>query len=105
MQFYFQPRNGEIFRQSLFKYKFNELGCNYIDLTAEDTTISKSDKVRVRFKVVNALPKLDNLILFFPQYGNEMGVGFEENTAQDIFNDSFDPLIVKVTAANPIDSD
>jgi hypothetical protein len=81
------------------------LGCTYIDLTAEDTSISKSSKVRIYFKVVNALPTLDNLILFFPQYGNEMGVGFSENNAKDIFNDTFDPLIVKVTTTNAIDPD
>lgn len=105
MQFFFQPQNGEIYKQSTFKYKFNELWCMYIDLTAEDTTISKSDKTRIYFKVVNALPKLDNVVLFFPQYGNEVGIGFSENNAKDIFNDTFDPLIVKVSATNPIDSD
>ncbi len=105
LQFFFQPKNNEIFKQDVFKYKFNELGCTYIDLTAEDTTISKSDNVRIYFKVVNALPKLDNIVLFFPQYGNEIGVGFSENNAKDIFNDTFDPLIVKVSATNALDSD
>lgn len=105
LQFFFQPQNNEIFKQTTFKYKFNELWCTFIDLTAEDTTISKSDKARIYFKVVNALPKLDNIVLFFPQYGNEIGVGFSENNAKDIFNDTFDPLIVKVSATNAIDSD
>ena len=105
LQYFFQPQNNEIFKQDVFKYKFNELGCTYIDLTVEDTTISKSDKVRIYFKVINALPKLDNIILFFPQYGNQVGVGFSENNAKDIFNDTFDPLIVKVSATNAIDPD
>lgn len=105
LQFYFQPKDGEIFKQTMFKYKFNELGCTYVDFTAEDTAISKDDKVRIRFYVVNALPTLDNIVLFFPQYGNEMGVGFKENNAKDIFNDTFDPLIVKVSAVNPKDPD
>jgi len=105
MQFFFQPKNDEIFKQSVFKYKFNELGCAYIDMTAEDTSISKNDKIRIYFKVVNALPKLDNVILNFPQYGNEIGVGFSENNAKDIFNDTFDPLIVKVSATNATDPD
>jgi hypothetical protein len=74
-------------------------------LTTDDTTLSKSDKVRVFFKVVNALPKLNNIVLFFPQYGNQVGVGFSENNAKDMFNDTYDPLIVKVNAINPIDSD
>ena len=51
------------------------------------------------------MPKLDNLVLFFPQYGNEIGVGFSENNAKDIFNDTYDPLIVKVSATNPVDPD
>ncbi len=105
LQFFFQPQNDEIFKQDTFMYKFNELGCTYIDITAEDTTISKSDTTRIYFKVVNALPKLDNIILFFPQYGNEIGVGFAENNAKDIFNDTFDPLIVKVNATNALDPD
>ena len=105
LQFFFQPKNGEIYKQTTFKYKFNELGCTYIDLTSEDTTISKSDTTRIYFKVVNALPKLDNIVLFFPQYGNEVGVGFSENNAKDIFNDTFDPLIVKVSATSPVDPD
>lgn len=105
MQFFFQPQNWEIYKQSMFKHKFNELWCTYIDLTAEDSSISKSDKVRIYFRVVNALPKLDNLVLFFPQYGNEIGIGFSENNAKDIFNDTFDPLIVKVSATNANDSD
>jgi len=51
------------------------------------------------------LPRLDNIVLFFPQYGNEVGVGFKENNTKDIFNDTFDPLIVKVSATNPVDPD
>jgi hypothetical protein len=74
-------------------------------LTAEDTSIGKNNKTRVWFKVVNALPKLDSLTLIFPQYGNEMGVGFNQNQVRDIFNDTFDPLIVKVTANLPVDPD
>lgn len=105
LQYFFQPQNGEIYKQDTFKYKFNELGCTFLDFTVEDTTISKSDKVRIYFKVINALPKLDNIVLLFPQYGNEVGVGFKENNAKDIFNDTFDPLIVKVSATNPIDPD
>jgi hypothetical protein len=105
LQYFFQPQYDEIFRQNKFNYNFNELGCTYVDMTAEDTSISKSSKVRIYFKVVNALPTLDNLVLFFPQYGNEMGVGFSESNAKDIFNDTFDPLIVKVGTTNAEDPD
>ncbi len=105
LQYYFQPKNKEIYKQTTFLYKFDELWCNYIDLTAEDTAIWKNNTIRIWFKVVNALPKLDNIVLFFPQYGNEIGVGFNENQIRDIFNNDFDPLIVKVSATNTIDSD
>ena len=76
-----------------------------MDLTVEDTSLSKNNVVRIWFKSINGLPTLDNLILGFPQYGNEIGVGFKENNARDIFNDTFDPLIVKVMATNPRDPD
>ena len=105
IQFYYQPQNGEIFKSKTFAYKFNELWCTYVDLTVEDTAISKDDKIRIRFKIVNALPVLDNIILAFPQYGNEVGVGFNENNVKDIFSDTFDPLIVKVSALNATDLD
>lgn len=105
LQFYYQPQNGEIYKSKTFAYKFNELGCSYIDLTVEDTSISKDDKIRIRFKVVNSLPTLDNVILVFPQYGNDVGVWFNENNVKDIFNDTFDPLIVKVSALKADDSD
>jgi hypothetical protein len=72
LQYYFQPKDGEIFKQNIFSYKFNELGCTYVDLTVEDTSLSKNSRVRVWFKSINGLPVLDNLILGFPQYGNEI---------------------------------
>lgn len=105
LQFFFQPKNDEIYKQDTFKHAFNELGCTYVDLTVEDTSIGKSDSTRIYFKVVNALPTLDNVVLNFPQYGNEIGVGFSENNAKDIFNDTYDPLIVKVSATNAKDAD
>jgi hypothetical protein len=57
--------------QNTFTYKFNELGCQYIDFTVDDTTINKQASQRIWFKVSNALPTLKNLSLSFPQYGNE----------------------------------
>lgn len=105
LNFYFQPRNSEIFKNNQFKYSFNELWCQFVDFTAEDTSMWINDKTRIRFKVYNSLPTIDNIVLFFPQYGNEMGVWFNENYVKDIFNTEFDPLIVKVQAMNPKDDD
>lgn len=105
LSFYFQPRNGEIFKNMQFKSSFDELWCAFVDLTVEDESIWINDKTRVRFKVYNSLPKLSNLILFFPQYWNEMWVWFNENKVRDIFNTEFDPLIVKVEAQESVDPD
>ncbi|MEI8253841.1 MAG: hypothetical protein WCG25_09150 [bacterium] len=45
-----------------------------MDFTAEDSSVNKNSIARIRFKVYNALPKLDNIVLMYPQYGNEVGV-------------------------------
>ncbi len=103
--FYFQARNSEIYRNNSFRTNFNELGCQFIDLTVEDLSLWINQKNRIRFKVYNSLPTLKNLILFFPQYGNEMWVWFNENQVRDIFNTEFDPLIVKVQATDTKDKD
>lgn len=106
---FFQPRNDQIFRDvsGSFNYRFNEIGCQFINLTVEDDTVGKNSAVKIRFKVVNALPTLDNLVLSYPQFGNDSGIGFQQASAiqQEIFTTGFDPLIVKVTATNARDSD
>ncbi len=72
LRYYFQAKNDEIIKTQQFSYKFNGVGCQYIDYTLEDTSLGKVSKERIWFKVVNALPTLDNLTLSFPQYGNEI---------------------------------
>ncbi|MDR2415700.1 MAG: hypothetical protein LBD75_03695 [Candidatus Peribacteria bacterium] len=71
LTFYFQPKYEEVYKQTSFTHKFSEVGCQYIDLEANDTTIEKPDRTRIWFKVVNALPTLQNIVLSYPQYGNE----------------------------------
>lgn len=105
LSYYFQPKDSDISKQILYKKRFDELGCTFIDLTVDDEIVSKQAKTRIRFKIVNSLPKLDNIILYFPQYGNEMWVGFSQNNVQDTFSQQYDPLIVKVMAQNPTDID
>jgi len=43
----------------------------------------------------------------FPQYGNDVGIGFNANKQKDLFKSGIDPLIVKVIANTnqPVDSD
>lgn len=103
--FYFQPKNAEIYKQTDFLSKFDELGCTYVDVTVEDTKVNVNDKVRIWFKVVNALPTLQNILLAYPQYGNQLGVGFSENNVKDICAGEFDPIIIKVVAQQPVDPD
>lgn len=105
LNYYFQPKDDDIVKQVLYTKKFDELGCTFVDLTVDDIAVSKQSKTRIRFKVVNSLPKLDNLILFFPQYGNEVWIWFNQNNVQDIFSVQYDPIIVKISALNPIDID
>lgn len=105
LSYYFQPKDSDIVKQTLYKKKFDELGCTFIDFTVDDEIVAKQSKTRVRFKVVNSLPKLDNIVLVFPQYGNEMWIGFSQNNVQDTFSQQYDPLIVKTVAQNPIDID
>jgi hypothetical protein len=54
---------------------------------------------------VNALPKINNLFMTFPQYGNDVGVGFNAQKQKDLFKTSYDPLIVKVSAQTPTPAD
>ena len=105
LDFYFQQKNDEIYKEKTFISNFNEVGCQFVDLTVEDTSIGKNDQTRVWFKVVNALPVLDNIFLYFPQYGNEMKVWFQENNIKDIFSTTYDPLMVKLVAQEAEDPD
>ncbi len=105
LKYYFQPRNAEIYAKNGFNYSFDELWCNFVDFTLEDTQIWVNKQTRIWFKVYNQLPTLNNVLIFFPQYWNEMGIGFQENNVKDIFNTQHDPLLVKVQATNPIDWD
>jgi hypothetical protein len=60
-----------VYNQSTFLHKFSDVGCQYIDLTVDDRGVNKTDAERIWFKVNNALPTLKNIVLSFPQYGNE----------------------------------
>lgn len=103
--FYFQPENDEIYKRTSFTWKFDELWCQFIDLTVEDSKVGKNVKDRIWFKVVNALPTLENLVMSFPEYGNEVWIWFQENTVKDIFNSSSSTLMVKLQALNAKDLD
>ena len=95
---------------SSLTHKFNQTWCHYVDLTVQDTNVGKQDKVRIRFKVKNALPTVKNVNLFFPQYSNESSIGFGTATTTDATNFACEDgdtssLTIKVTAVNASDSD
>lgn len=102
----FRPQNDQIYPRDTLSYRFNEIGCLYIDLTVEDNSISKIDRKRIWFNVNNAKPLLDNITMTFPQYWNEVWVWFwAQQTQADMFETQYDPLIVRVQAQNPRDPD
>jgi PKD repeat protein len=106
---YYKPQNDEMFNWDLLNYKFSELWCQYVEFWVEDQDMKKIDKKKIWFKVKNSLPKLNNLIMSFPQYWNEMWIWINqssvENKQQDQFVSWFDPLIVKINAQWVSDSD
>ena len=107
LKYFFQPRYWEIRNATTYKHSFSELWCDYIDLTVEDWAKWVNSKQRIRFKVYNGLPTIDNLSLSFPQYWSEIWIWLgqtTQNSIQDIFNGDSD-LTVKVTASNAKDSD
>ena len=106
LKFYFNPQDDEIYPLTNLQYVFKQVGCKKIDVVVEETTTSKIDKKTVWFKVINDLPTLDSMSIFFPQFGNEVGVGLWQGTKEKTFDPlKVNPLIVKVTANNSKDKD
>jgi PKD repeat protein len=109
LEVYFQPENDDIFKQNKFKYKFVDLWCQFVDIKAEDSIAGVISTQRVWFKIVNDLPTLQNLLLQFRQYGNNIGIWLEtqQTTQQDNTFEAtdFSNLIVKVVAQWPNDAD
>lgn len=106
LKFYFEPENDEIYTNNNFQYNFKQVGCKKMNLMVEETSTSKTDKKTIWFDVTNDLPSLDSMSIFFPQFGNEAGVGLGQGTKEKTFDPlKVNPLIVKVTANNAKDRD
>jgi PKD repeat protein len=104
--FKWQYDSTTVTRQQL-RYTFDELWCQYVDFTLEDTFVSKTERTRIWFVVKNAKPRIDNVLMNFPQLGSTYGIGFwvwQQSNSEQFAIDS-DPLVVKVDAINPIDPD
>ncbi len=104
LKYFFKQKYWEIYNTSSFKTSFSEMWCSYVDMTVEDAAMWVNTQQRIWFKVFNNLPILDNVVLSFPQYGNEVWIWLNQNNVQDIFNGDTD-LTVKVTATNAKDTD
>ena len=100
--------NQAVNKQEL-THKFSQTWCHYVDLTVKDTNIWKQDKVRIWFNVKNALPKIKNITITFPQYSTDnttIWFSNTDNSNKSTFNcDESNNLQVKVTAVNATDSD
>lgn len=106
LNFYFIPQDDEVYQSNSFSYSFWSLGCKKIDMRVEELDTSKTDEKTIRFYVVNDLPTLDSIGITFTQFGNEVGVGIDQQAKQDQFDiTSLDKLIVKLTANRALDKD
>lgn len=102
----FKPQNDDVYNTSQLRYKFGELGCQFIDMIAEDKEELTADKKQIWFKVKNGLPKLNNLMLSFPQYQNDVWIWlFQYNAPKDPSFEQFDPLVVRVNMEGAGDLD
>lgn len=102
-----RPKNDQIYRSERMNYDFNEKWCTYIDLNVEDEITNRTDSRRIYFDVQNALPKLDNLEMSFPQHWNEIWVWFwqQQMDASSKFETDYDPLMVSIRATWARDPD
>ena len=115
LNYVFEPESLIWKPQAIIKnsltHKFSQVGCHYIDLTVQDSNVWKQDKTRIRFNVKNALPRIKNVTLSFPQYAdNTNTIWFTSSTSSSNSQKSFDcswtnNVIVKVTAVDAADSD
>ena len=105
LRYYFKPQNENVSANQQMRHNFDQLGCQLVDFTVEDTQAGKTSSTKIWFNVQNSKPTLDNLRVSFPQFGNTQGIGFGQNAQQDIFVIEHDPLIVRVDAVNPRDID
>lgn len=106
----YHPQNDDIYTKKLFTYNFPLLGCQSMDMFLEDTNAGKTIKKTLRFDVRNALPKIEHVLLDFPQPGGGNSVGVGVNTKitsqREIFSDtSIDPIVVNVSAKGVRDPD
>jgi PKD repeat protein len=105
LNIYFKPKNDKIVTAPSLKHQFAELGCQSIDLTVQDQAQTTQDKKTIYFKVRNSLPKIGNISVSFPQYGNEAGIWFFNDKSSDPSFETFEPLVVRLTADNTVDPD
>ena len=111
--FFKEPWTNENILLSSLNKRFDELWCQKLYLNAIDLATNKSDRQEIWFKIVNAKPTLDDVVMEFPQFWNQrMSMWFQpwfqqqkSNLPKDIFEKWIDPLLVKIQAINAYDPD
>jgi myo-inositol-1-phosphate synthase len=69
LNIYFEKQDDkEYITSKTLQLKFDELGCRKLTLYVRDLNNNKIDKTDIYFKVVDALPVLKDLKMYFPQY-------------------------------------
>ena len=93
-------------RSTQITESFSQLWCHYVDLTVQDSNVWKLDKERIWFNVKNALPTIRNLTLTFPQYTDDLSIGYNTTSNRTLFDCSWtNNLTIKVTAVDARDPD
>lgn len=111
LKIYFEKSDdGEYINGPTLITNFDELWCKKITLYVKDLTNNKVDKKDIYFKVVDALPVLKDLKMYFPQYGGAQNGVFQPNVGnsalpKNIFAPGFDPLLVKLKVIGAYDPD
>lgn len=104
--FYYRAQGEDATKGQQKRFRFDEVGCKYMDFTVEDANASKQADERIRFFVTNAKPIITNVIMTFPQaWWNAYGIWIGQNDPKEIFKTEVDPLVVKIDATNPSDRD
>ncbi len=103
--YYYRPQQWQTSKVQQLRQRFDEVGCQFVDFTIEDTAANKTASSRIRFFVTNSKPSFQNVLMTFPQVGNTYGIGIGQNTNKDVLKVDIDPLVVKIDAVNALDKD
>ena len=115
LEYFIQPKNeakNKTINKNSLNYNFDELGCQYLDVTIQDKDTAKSVQEKVWFEVTNNPPELTNVSIDFPQSNTQSQsvsiwawLQASPQRQVDFGIDRIDPLMVKVSAKWARDTD